>query len=280
MSHTSQRRGLDPAKPGQEIIVLAMVSKRHRQDEGVPEAMKVLAQKMLAHNPHTWLSHNFLELDIPQLGSMQPLLRLMHRLLPEATQDFLFRAVAEKSSVLTALYTRAEDACSLLRDLEGSWLENNRKRGLPISIVVSGLFADIDTCCRQTGLRQHTYLHCLEVRGRVERLPGEDELELVTMCGHGLIATRRVQGLVDRMEKGKITAEQAAEDVGRPCVCGIVNQERAAEIFRRLAGRERTETGCAPGRPGGRQASAGPVSSSRVFPGTPEGAPRCGISEG
>jgi hypothetical protein len=280
MSHTSQRRGLDPGKPGQEIIVLAMVSKRHRQDEGIPEAMKVLAQEMLAHNPHQWLSHNFLELDIPQLGSMQSLLRLVHRLLPEATQDFLFRAVAEKSSVLTALYTGAEDACSLLRDLKGSWLEDNRRKGLPISIVVSGLFADIDKCCKQTGIHQHTYLHCLEVRGRVDRLPGEAELELVTMCGHGLIATGRVQGIVDRMAKGEITAEQAAEDVGRPCVCGIVNQERAAEIFRRLAGSERTGAGCSPGRPDGREASAGPVSSSRVFPGTPEAARRCGISEG
>lgn len=280
MSHTSQRRGLDPGKPGQEIIVLAMVSRRHRQDKGIPEAMKALAQKMLAHHPDQWLSHNFLELDIPQLGSMQSLLRLAHRLLPKETQDFLFRAVAEKSSVLTAIYTRAEDACSLLGDLKGSWLEDNRRKGLPISIVASGLFTDIDECCKQTGLRQHTYLHCLEYRGRLDRLPTDDELELVTMCGHGLIAAQRVRSLVARMAKGEITAEQAADAVGRPCVCGIVNQDRAAKIFRRLVESERAGVGCSPDGAGGRQDSGGPLSSIPGFPGTPAAARRYGISEG
>ena len=82
MSHTSQRRGLDPANPGEEIIVLAMIPKRHLQDVGIQGAMKTLAQKMMAHNPHQWLSHNFITLDIPQLGSKQTLLRWMHRLRP------------------------------------------------------------------------------------------------------------------------------------------------------------------------------------------------------
>lgn len=234
MSHTAHRRGLDPATPGEEIIVLAMISKQHRRDEGIRDAMKALAQKMIDHKPHQWLSHNFIALDIPQLGSKQTLLRWMHRVRPEATRDVLFKAVAEKSSVLTAIYTREEDACGLVRDLTGSWLEDNRRKGTPISIVLSGLFGDIDKCCRQTGQRQHTYLYSMGVRGRVDLLPGEGELELLTMCGHGLIALQRVHGLVERIEEGEITAEQAAEDVARPCVCGIVNQERAAKIFRRI----------------------------------------------
>lgn len=257
MSHTSQRRGLDPATPGEEIIVLAMIPKQHREDEGIRDAMKALAQKMIAHKPHQWLSHNFIALDIPQLGSKQTLLRWMHRVRPEATRDMLFKAVAEKSSVLTAIYTREEDACGLLRDLKGFWLEENRRKGTPISIVLSGLFGNIDKCCRQTGIRPHTYLHSLGVRGRVDRLPNEGELELVTMCGHGLIAGQRVQLLAERVEKGEITAEQAAEDVARPCVCGIVNQERAARIFKRLA-----------------------VSPSRSFPGARAAAPPYGTSAG
>ena len=79
MSHTAHRRGLDPATPSEEIIVLAMISKQHRQDEGIRDAMKALAQKMIDHKPHQWLSHNFIALDIPQLGSKQTLLRWMHR---------------------------------------------------------------------------------------------------------------------------------------------------------------------------------------------------------
>lgn len=236
MSHTSHRWGLDPGNPGEEIIVLAMIPKEHTEDEGIRQAMKALAEKMLAHRPHLWLSHNFIELDIPQVASRQALLRLMHRIRPEATREVLFKAIAEKSSVLTAIYTSEEDACGLLRDLTGAWLDANRRNGLPISVVASGLFGDIDRCCKQLGLRQHTYLHSLGLRGRVHALPKDGELELVTMCGHGLIAARRVRSLTERIGKGEITVEQAAEDVARPCVCGIVNRERAVRIFRKLAG--------------------------------------------
>ncbi len=235
MSHTSQRWGLDPASPGEEIIVLAMISKQHLRDEGCRDAMKALAGKMLAHRPHLWLSHNFLALDIPQLGSKQTLLRWIYRIRPEATQTLLFEAVAEKSSVITAIYTKEESVCELLKELTGSWLRDNRKNGTPISIVLSGLFGDIEQCCRQTGIRPHTYLHSLGCRGQTDRLPEEGKLELVTMCGHGLIGVRRVQRLAERVGKGEISAEQAAEDVARPCVCGIVNRERAAKIFRKLA---------------------------------------------
>jgi hypothetical protein len=167
----------------------------------------------------------------------------------------LFKMVAERSNVLTAIYTNEEDVCSLLKDLSGSWLEDNRRRGTPISIVLSGLFSDIDKCCRKTGQHQHTYLHSLRVRGRVERLPAEGELELMTMCGHGLIAGQRVQHLAQQVGKGELTAEQAAAEVARPCVCGIVNRERAAKIFKRLA-----------------------VSPSRCSPGVPSTVPPNGIS--
>ncbi len=256
MSHTSQRRGLTSANPGEEIIFLAMIPKQHRNDAGIQESLKTLATMMMARNPHQWLSHNFLSLDIPQLGSRQTLLRWMGRIRPEATRELLFKAVAGQSNVLTALYTREEDVCGLLRDLSGSWLEVNRRRGTPISIVLSGLFGDIDGCCRQTVFSQHTYLHSLGYRGRTERLPGDTELELMTMCGHGLIAGRRVQRLAEQVREGELTAERAAAEVARPCVCGIVNRERAAGIFRRLAVRPNR------GSPGAREAAPQSETSS------------------
>ncbi|MEW6442310.1 MAG: hypothetical protein AB1640_15340 [bacterium] len=235
MSHTSQRRGLDPARPGEEIIVLAMLPRALREKEGALEAMKQLARKILEHEPHSWISHNFLDQDIPQLGSKASLLRLLRRLAPEAARDLLFAGVAEKSSVITALYTSEKNACALLNDLEGSWLENNRREGYPVSIVLSGLFEDIERCCGRTGIRQHTYLHSLGFRGQVSRVPAGGVLELATMCGHGLISCSRVQALTDRVRRGEMTAALAAADVAKPCVCGIVNRERAERVFRRLA---------------------------------------------
>lgn len=235
MSHTSQRRGLSPDHPGEEIIVLAMIPVKYKRKQGIGAAMAELAEKMLAHGPHNWLSRNFPDLDIPQLGSKQALVRLMSRFRPEATRALLLRLVAERSSVLTAIYTDPEKVIALLQDLQGEWLKRNQEKGYPISIVLSGLFGDIHQCCGATGLREHTYLHSLGFHGRTERLPAAGELELLTMCGHGLISVLRVRDLLQKIRKQEMTARQAAAAIALPCVCGIVNQDRAEKIFSRLA---------------------------------------------
>jgi hypothetical protein len=41
----------------------------------------------------------------------------------------------------------------------------------------------------------------------------------------------------DSPKKGELTLEEAAEDIARPCQCGIGNKKRAQELFRRLAGK-------------------------------------------
>ncbi|MBN1653137.1 MAG: hypothetical protein JXA30_05115 [Deltaproteobacteria bacterium] len=56
--------------------------------------------------------------------------------------------------------------------------------------------ASDDKCCRNTKCKEHTYLHSLGFFGKVEDLPTEDELVLLTMCGHGLVSTRRVRDLI------------------------------------------------------------------------------------
>ncbi len=237
MSHTSQRWGLDPSRPGGEIIVLAMVPRACREREGIREAMKELAEIMLRHGPHDWLSRNFLDLDLPQLAAERPLLRALDWLRPGAGRKLLFKAVAGRSPVVTALYTDLDRACALLAELEGAWLERNRREGYPISVVLSGLIEDAAACCGRTGLRPHTYLQTLGLRGRVDRAPKGEELEILAMCGHGMIAVARVRHLAERIARGEISAGEAAEEIAKPCVCGIVNRERAERIFLRMAGR-------------------------------------------
>jgi hypothetical protein len=237
MSHTSQRRGLDPANPGREIIVLAMVPSEHKDRDGVGAAMGELALKLLEHRPHNWLSKNFNQITIPKLGPAQVPVGWMSGVWPEATQRLLMRGVGYLSSVATAVYTDPKKVADLITDLKGEWLKNNEEKDLPISIVLSGLFDDVHECCQKTDTREHTFLHSLGFFGKVEDLPSRDELELITMCGHGLIAANRVRDLTDKIKQGKMSIEGAAENISRPCVCGIVNEERAIEVFRRLAGK-------------------------------------------
>jgi hypothetical protein len=205
MSHTSQRRGLDPSRPGEELIVLAMITRAFRSKEGIDEAMNELAGKMLEHGRDHW---------------------------PQWTVDrFTALANGPAPDSMEVVFTDLKRVENLLNDLKRQWLPRNRKEGYPVSIVLTGLTGDIEDICRKTGFTQHTYLHSLGAFGRVGDLPVGDELSLITMCGHGLVATNRIRDLVKRIKKGEITPEGAAADIAKPCQCGIVNKKRAQEIF-------------------------------------------------
>jgi hypothetical protein len=219
------------------MIVLAMIPSGYIEKGGIRSAMRELALKMLAHNPHNWLSRNYTEIAIPQLRPVHGALGWLHGHWPEATLRLLLGAVATRTPVITAVYTDTQDVVDLIDDLKGEWLQNNRENGYPISVVLSGLFDDARRCCQRTGSREHTYLHSLGFFGRTEGLPSEDELEVITMCGHGMIAANRVRWLLEGVRAGETTPAEAAENVARPCLCGIVNRERAAEVFQRLIGK-------------------------------------------
>jgi len=234
MSHTSQRRGLDPNEPGREIVVLAMVPAAIKDESGAGEALSEVALKMLEHNPDNWISRNFTEITIPDIGPLQGPVEWAARHWPERTERLVMSLVGQLSSVVTAVYTDTEDVAALIDDLKGEWLERNKKKGVPVSIVLSGLFDDSRKICKQTGQTEHTYLHSLGFFGAVADLPSPAELEIITMCGHGLIAATRVRDLADKIKREKITVADAAAEVARPCVCGIVNRERAEEVFARL----------------------------------------------
>jgi hypothetical protein len=214
MTHTSQRRGLDPSRPGEELIVMGMAPKAFLGNKEVGKAMSDLAAKMLEHGRAHW---------------------------PKWTNERLAKVAAKGPTTghLEVTFTDLERVMNLLNDLKRDWIPRNRKMGYPISIVLTGLIGDTNACCQKTGFKQHTYLHSLGAFGRVKDLPSGDELSLITMCGHGLIAKNRVRHLVRSLQKGELTLEEAAEDIAQPCQCGIGNKKRAQELLARLAGKAR-----------------------------------------
>jgi len=192
---------------------MGMVPKAFRGNKEVGKAMSELAAKMLEHGRDHW---------------------------PKWTIDHLTKA--EKGSApghLDVAFTDLKRVENLLNDLKKDWIPRNRKMGYPISIVLTGLKGDTHACCQKTGFKEHTYLHSLGAFGRIKDLPSGDELSLITMCGHGLIAKNRVRHLVRSLQEGEMTLEEAAEDIARPCQCGIGNKKRAQELFARLAGKAR-----------------------------------------
>jgi hypothetical protein len=199
MTHTSQRRGLDPSRPGEELIVLAITPSATRSREGIREAVNELAAKMLEHGRDHW---------------------------PQWTVDRL-AAIPNGSfpGTLAVAFTDVKRVENLLNDLKQEWLPRNREKGYPISIVLTGLTDDAHTICEKTGFKENTYLHSLGFFGRTEGLPSEDEMCLITMCGHGLIARNRIKDLLGSIRSGELTPEQSAADIALPTFARLTNRE-------------------------------------------------------
>lgn len=118
-----------------------------------------------------------------------------------------------------------------LRDM----LAELRERDFGISIIVSGLIDQVFEMCDQVGLQPHTIDLALGVWGNKKLLPKAELLEITTMCGHALVSPSLIDDLVGQVRKQRLTAEQAATELAKPCVCGIFNQKRAAELIAALA---------------------------------------------
>ena len=107
--------------------------------------------------------------------------------------------------------------------------------GLGLSVVVSGLFEKAKGCCEAAGIHYHSVEHSLGIWGNRSLLPDEGTLEVLTMCGHGLVSANLIKAMADDVRDRKKSAQEAAEELARHCLCGIFNTERAALLLKELA---------------------------------------------
>lgn len=103
---------------------------------------------------------------------------------------------------------------------------------LGLSVIVSGLFDEVDEVCRAVGIKRHTAQCSLGVWGRVERLPQAEILDITTMCGHGMLSFNLVRRMAAEVSKGLISLEKAGRIMAKPCVCGVFNPKRAEDLLR------------------------------------------------
>lgn len=130
------------------------------------------------------------------------------------------------SSVIQACFDDIEKVKNILIEL--------KKEELGISIVVSGLVSEIKKITTEIGLTMHTIHFSLGEFGKKSELPLEKVLEITTMCGHHCVSSQSVEYYIENIKKGKITIEKAAENLTKPCVCGIFNTKRAMNILKSI----------------------------------------------
>lgn len=106
-----------------------------------------------------------------------------------------------------------------------------KEEDLGLSVVLSGLNEDILDMCQELDIKPHSVNYSLGVHGATQLLPPEEVLELITMCGHGMISKDLVTKAIQEVKKGKKSPYDAAVMVGQPCVCGIFNVSRAEKLL-------------------------------------------------
>ena len=136
-------------------------------------------------------------------------------------------ANVEDRAVIHAVFKDQATLTDMLKDLKAE--------DLGLSVVVSGLFSKVRDCCHQAGIQEHTINQSMGRWGRTDRLPSDDILEINTMCGHGMVSTALIDNIVQQVRKGSLSPKEGAEELFKPCMCGIFNPYRAAKLLQKLA---------------------------------------------
>ncbi len=106
-----------------------------------------------------------------------------------------------------------------------------KEEDLGLSITISGVNEEVLDICQDLDIQPHSVNYSLGLHGATELLPPEEVLEILTMCGHGMISKDLVKKAIDEVKRGKKTPYDAAVMVAQPCVCGIFNVSRAEKLF-------------------------------------------------
>jgi hypothetical protein len=140
--------------------------------------------------------------------------------------DEAAREILVENELVHAVYRSRDQVIQVLKDL--------KDEDMGLSVTVSGLMESVHDCCRQAGLSPHTVVMSLGVWGKTGLLPEEKVQKVATMCGHGLVSYDLVRELAREVKEGRMTAKKAGEMLAKPCICGVFNPERAAELLEEL----------------------------------------------
>lgn len=118
------------------------------------------------------------------------------------------------------------------RDQVVGFLEEMKERDTGLSVVITGVLSEVLPACEEAGVDVHSINYAMGVWGKVQNLPDETTLSITTMCGHHMIPPKYVEYIMNSVDKGKMTPEEASLNLSNFCYCGIFNQHRCADIIK------------------------------------------------
>ncbi|MFW6035293.1 MAG: hypothetical protein ACOCRZ_03460 [Halothermotrichaceae bacterium] len=205
MTHTLHRRG-DRDSLSRDFVFLMMPSKDINHENSAPKLKKFFQLALKNGSVKIGNCRNGNEYFV---GGVEEVL--------ESVED---------RAVIHAVFTEKDKVKSMLRDL--------KEEDIGLSVVLSGLLDEVDQCCKEEGVQRHTVNESVGIWGNTDLLPDEKKLQINTMCGHGMVTVNLINDVVDKIEAGKLTIEEGAEELFKPCMCGIFNPERAEELLEEI----------------------------------------------
>jgi len=206
MTHTLHRSGTPESLSGDYVFLYMPAFGINSVDSG-PKLKKFL-EITLRHNP--------VNIGDVKRGNMYVL----------GAQDILDN-VDQNGTVVHAVFDNESTAAEVLKEL--------KEADLGLSLVVSGIFDRVKEHCQKAGIHRHGVNYSLGIWGRTEKLPPEPILDVITMCGHGMVSANRIYSMVDDIKAGRKSAEDAAKELAKQCDCGVFNPTRAAKLLGALA---------------------------------------------
>jgi len=205
MTHTLHRI-VDIEGDGEDFVILSMAAQKHN-DKGAGEKLREIFKMVADSNPDNLADDN--------LGGRYT----------GHTDEEILEHMGDKAYVGAAFSDR-----SRLRDA----LKSMKEADLGMSVVVSGNYKVVFEILREIGLKPHTVNMSLGIFGNRNILPREEILAISTMCGHGMVTTKRIENVFEEVKSGKLTPEEGGKRLASTCTCGIFNPKRAARILKRV----------------------------------------------
>ncbi|MFQ5996108.1 MAG: hypothetical protein ACE5KP_00580 [Dehalococcoidales bacterium] len=134
--------------------------------------------------------------------------------------------VNKDGTVVHAVFDNEKVAAEALKEL--------KEADLGLSLVVSGIFDRVKEHCQKAGIHRHAVTYSLGIWGKTEKLPPEQSLDIITMCGHGMVSAALIDSLAEEVKAGRKSTDDAVKEMAKQCDCGIFNTTRAAKLLTAL----------------------------------------------
>jgi hypothetical protein len=203
MTNTLHRRGT-PEALREDFVVFATPSRSMSPE--LPAKMRRFTEIVLKHKP-------------VNAGKIEDM--AMRRIDPRRIDEEMRDQIA-----ITATFDNVKAVASVVAELKEADL------GIPINI--SGLLEEVSECCRGAGLKRHSAEQSLGVFGKTDRLPPREVVEIDTMCGHGMVSFNLIKKIIEEVKLERMTPEQGAYHLAKPCECGAFNPTRARHMLEKL----------------------------------------------